>query len=83
MRDCPRTEFPYSRLRDLPPAQFRELSRRSNRQGWKQAGGHFGLFFLTGAAVYLTWAQGLWIAFLVVFFAHGTVASFFPRDRNP
>ena len=50
---------------------------RSDRQGWMQAGGHFGLFCLTGAAVYLTWAQGLWIAFLVALFAHGTVASFF------
>lgn len=61
----------------LPPARFRELSRRSNRQGWKQAGGHFGLFCLTGAAVYLTWVQGLWIAFLVALFAHGTIATFF------
>ena len=61
----------------LAPARFRELSKRSDRQGWMQAGGHFGLFCLTGAAVYLTWAQGLWIAFLVALFAHGTVASFF------
>ncbi len=61
----------------LAPARFRELSKRSDRQGWMQAGGHFGLFCLTGAAVYLTWAQGLWIAFLLALFAHGTVASFF------
>ena len=60
----------------LPPARFRALSRRNDRQGWLQAGGHCGFFFLTGAAVYLTWAQGLWIAFLVALFAHGTVASF-------
>lgn len=61
----------------LPPARFRALSRRSDRQGWIQAGGHFGLFCLTGAAVYLTWAEGFWIAFAVCLFAHGTVASFF------
>ena len=61
----------------LPPARFRALSRRNDRQGWLQAGGHFGLFCLTGAAVYLSWAQGLWIAFLVALFAHGTFASFF------
>ncbi len=61
----------------LPPARFRELSARSDRQGWIQAGGHFGLFCLTGAAVYVTWANGLWVAFAVALFAHGTVASFF------
>jgi fatty acid desaturase len=61
----------------MPPERFRELSKRSNRQGWIQAGGHFGLFSLTGAAVYLTWAQGYWIAFLAALFVHGTVATFF------
>lgn len=61
----------------MPPARFRELSKRSDRQGWIQAGGHFGLFCLTGAIVYLTWAQGLWIAFLAALFAHGTIATFF------
>jgi len=61
----------------MPPARFRELSRRSDRQGWIQAGGHLGLFCLTGAAVYLTWAQSLWLPFLAALFAHGTVASFF------
>ncbi len=61
----------------MPPTRFRELSRRSDRQGWIQAGGHFGLFCLTGAAVFVTWAQGLWIPFLLALFAHGTIASFF------
>jgi fatty acid desaturase len=61
----------------MPPDRFRELSKRSNRQGWIQAGGHFGLFSLTGAAVYLTWAQGHWIAFLAALFVHGTIATFF------
>ncbi|MYA87864.1 MAG: fatty acid desaturase [Boseongicola sp. SB0662_bin_57] len=61
----------------MPPARFRELSRRSDRKGWIQAGGHFGLFCMTGTAVYLTWAQGLWIPFCVALFAHGTSASFF------
>lgn len=61
----------------MPPERFRELSKRSNRQGWIQAGGHFGLFSLTGAAVYLTWAQGHWIAFLAALFVHGTIATFF------
>ena len=78
---------PLSKVRDglnvqwyrskMPPARFRELSKRSDRQGWIQAGGHFGLFCLTGAAVYLTWAEGLWMLFLIALFAHGTFASFF------
>ncbi len=61
----------------MPPARFRELSRRSDRKGWVQAGGHLGLFCVTGAAAYLAWAQGLWITFCLALFAHGTVASFF------
>ncbi len=74
VRDTLNVQWYRSRL---PPARFRELSKRSDLHGWIQAGGHFGLFCLTGAAVYLTWAQGLWIAFLVALFAHGTFASFF------
>ncbi len=61
----------------MPPARFRELSRRSDLEGWIQAGGHFGLFCLTGLSVYLTWTQNFWILFLLALFAHGTVASFF------
>lgn len=61
----------------LPPARFRELSKRSDIQGWKQAGGHLALFCITATAVYLTWAQGHWILFMVTLFAHGTIASFF------
>lgn len=61
----------------LQPARFRELSKRNDLQGWMQAGGHFGLFCLTGGAVYLTWTQSLWIPFLIALFAHGTFASFF------
>ncbi|MDJ0823942.1 MAG: fatty acid desaturase [Rhodobacter sp.] len=61
----------------LPPERFRALSKRSDLQGWKQAGGHFALFVLTGTAVYLTWLQGLWPVFFLALFAHGTIASFF------
>ncbi|WP_029065841.1 fatty acid desaturase [Labrenzia sp. DG1229] len=61
----------------MPPARFRELSRRDDVKGWFQAGGHFALFCLTGLAVYLTWAQNLWLLFVIALFAHGTVASFF------
>lgn len=58
-------------------AKLRELSRRSDLQGWFQAGGHLALFIFTGALVYRFWAHQLWLAFLIAFFAHGTVASFF------
>ena len=61
----------------LPPARFRDLSKRDDTKGWIQAGGHFALFCVTGLTVYLTWAQSLWIPFLVALFAHGTIASFF------
>lgn len=61
----------------MPPARFRELSRRSDRQGWYQAAGHFALFCLTGLLVFLTWSAGLWPWFLIALFVHGTVASFF------
>lgn len=61
----------------MPPERFRELSRRDDLKGWLQAGGHLGLFCLTGSLVYLAWAQDLWFLFLCALFAHGTIASFF------
>ncbi|MEM7028702.1 MAG: fatty acid desaturase [Chloroflexota bacterium] len=57
--------------------RLRELSRRSNAQGWFQAGGHLALFLLTGSLTYYFWLQSMWIAFFITLFAHGTVASFF------
>ena len=58
-------------------AKLRELSKRSDLQGWFQAGGHLALFAVTGALVYLFWAQQLWLGFVIALFAHGTVGSFF------
>ena len=57
--------------------RLRELSRRSDLQGWLQAGGHFLLFLLTGALVFGFWWYEQWPAFLVTLFCHGTVTSFF------
>lgn len=57
--------------------KLRELSGRSDLQGWFQAGGHLGLWLVTGALTYYFWAQHNWIAFLVALFCHGTIASFF------
>ena len=56
---------------------LRELSRRSDAQGWFQAGGHLALFAITGGLVFHFWSQELWLAFLVALFCHGTVTSFF------
>ncbi|MEM7301390.1 MAG: fatty acid desaturase [Pseudomonadota bacterium] len=61
----------------IEPPVFRELSKRSDRKGWLQAGGHLALFVLLGALVYWNWRQELWWAFFPALFAHGTVASFF------
>jgi fatty acid desaturase len=58
-------------------AKLRELSKRSDLQGWFQAGGHLALFAVTGILVYLFWAQQVWLAFILALFAHGTVGSFF------
>ncbi|MBV7333501.1 fatty acid desaturase [Chloroflexi bacterium TSY] len=57
--------------------KLRELSKRSDLQGWFQAGGHLALFAITGTLVYLSWSQQNWLAFVVALFAHGTVGSFF------
>ncbi len=61
----------------LKPGRLRRLSARSDLQGWFQAGGHFGLFVLTGTLVFAFWRQEWWLPFLAALFAHGTVASFF------
>ena len=57
--------------------KLRELSKRSDGQGWFQAGGHLFLFMLTGAISYYFWAQQLWLGFFIALVAHGTVGSFF------
>jgi fatty acid desaturase len=58
-------------------SKFRELSKRSDLQGWLQAGGHLALFVVTGSLVYLFWSQAIWLGFAIALFAHGTVGSFF------
>lgn len=57
--------------------RLQELSQRSDRQGWFQAGGHLGIWLVTGAFVYYFWTQENWLALLVALFCHGTIASFF------
>lgn len=58
-------------------SKMKELSERSDLQGWFQAGGHVGLYLLTGTTAFYFWSQQLWIPMLIALWFHGTVASFF------
>lgn len=77
LREVRETLKPQWYRSKMPPSRFRELSKRDDLKGWLQAGGHFGLFCLTGLSVYLTWSYSLWLLFFLALFAHGTVGSFF------
>ena len=57
--------------------KLRELSKRSDAQGWFQAGGHLLLWLGTGAIAFNFWLQQNWLLFIVSLFVHGTIASFF------
>jgi fatty acid desaturase len=59
------------------PKKLREFSKRSDLQGWLQAGGHLALFVTSGALVYFFWSQQAWLGFFIALFAHGTIGSFF------
>ncbi len=59
------------------PEKLRELSKRSNLQGWFQAGGHLAIFAITGGLAYFFWSQENWLGFFIALFAHGTIGSFF------
>ena len=56
--------------------KLRELSKRSDLQGWFQAGGHLALFVCTGTLVYFFWSQENWFGFTIALFAHGTSGTF-------
>ena len=61
----------------MDPDKFRKFSKTNNYKGFVQAGGHFGLFCITGLSVYLSWSNSYWILFLIAVFIHGTISSFF------
>ena len=61
----------------MDPDKFRKFSKKSDFKGFIQAGGHLGLFCITGLSVYLSWLISDWILFSVAIFMHGTVSSFF------
>ena len=61
----------------MDPDKFRKFSKRSDYKGFVQAGGHFGLFCISGLVVYFSWLNSYWILFPIAIFIHGTVSSFF------
>ena len=61
----------------IEPAKLRKLMKRSDLQGWFQAGGHLALFVGTGVLGYLFWSRQMWLGFVAALFAHGTIGSFF------
>jgi fatty acid desaturase len=54
-----------------------KLIARNDSQGFIQAGGHLGLWFISGTLVYATWAANAWVLFIPAVFLHGVVSSFF------
>ncbi len=57
--------------------RLRALSKRSDKQGWIQAGGHLFLFVVLAVFCTVFWVQELWWAFLPSLWCLGFVASFF------
>ena len=61
----------------IESATLRELSKRSDLQGWFQAGGHLTLFIFTATLSYYFWQLKNWPILVIAIFAHGTIGSFF------
>ena len=61
----------------MDPDKFRKFSKTSAFKGFIQAGGHFGLFCITGLSVDLSWLIINWILVFLAIFLHGTGSSFF------
>ena len=57
--------------------RLRELSERTDRQGWIQTGGHLGAFLLTGTITLISWQQQIWSLFFIALWCHGFIATFF------
>ena len=59
----------------IEPARLRELTRRSDLQGFLQTIGHILLLAVTGACTWVFFSRGIWIGFALALFAHGTICS--------
>ena len=60
----------------IEPARLRELTRRSDMQGFVQTLGHLLLLSITGLCTWLFFDHGIWIGFALALFVHGTIDSF-------
>lgn len=63
----------FARAGLIEGKRLRDLSRRDDRQGWKQVIGHFGAIALTGAGIALTYGTA-WM--VLPFIAHGILINF-------
>jgi fatty acid desaturase len=60
----------------IPAERLRELSQRSDAQGWFQAVGHLAIFLGTAALTTHFYLASQWGWFAVALFLHGTVTAF-------
>jgi fatty acid desaturase len=54
-----------------------KLVSRDDKQGFIQAGGHLGLWLLTGTITYVAWAANAWLLLIPAVLVHGLISSFF------
>jgi len=57
--------------------KLRQLSIRTDRQGWVQAGGHVAVYLALAALTVSLWAQQAWVGFALALWFLGFVATFF------
>jgi fatty acid desaturase len=60
----------------IEPARLRELTKRSDLQGFLQTAGFLLMLAATGAATWLFFDHRIWVGFALALFAHGTIDSF-------
>lgn len=58
-------------------SRLKELSIRTDKQGWIQAGGHVGLYLFFVAITIVLWQQQAWPAFVLSLWLLGFIATFF------
>jgi fatty acid desaturase len=62
----------------IEPGKLKDLTRRSDLQGWFQTLGHIVLMAITGTATWYFFDRRIWVGFAISLFAHGTIYSFLP-----
>jgi fatty acid desaturase len=66
----------------IEPARLRELTARSDLEGFLQTIGHLLIVCVTGAATWLFFSHGIWIGFALALFVHGTIYSFLSSGNH-